>query len=167
MKAAFLIVDVQKAFFDNEDYNPQLRRASEYINHVGNLFRKYNQVVVHVQHKTAGGGEGNEGFEVSENIIQEDGDLYITKAYGNSFWKTDLETILRDLEVDLVIVSGFAAQNCVLATYNGSIERDFETVILHHGIAGFNFEDSKVMHHERNIASYNIIHYILKQKQGE
>lgn len=167
MKAAFLVVDVQQAFFDNKNYAPQLETAAVYINHVSAMFRKYEQVVVHVQHGPAGGGKGNPGFEVGEKINQEEGDLYVTKEYGNSFWRTDLEQMLKDRDVDLVIVSGFAAQNCVLATYNGSIERDFETAILHHGIAGFNKEDSRIMHHERNIVSHNIIKYILKEKQGK
>ncbi len=167
MKAAFLVVDVQQAFYDNENYNSQLRSATSYINHVSSLFREHDQVVVHVQHGPAAGGKGNPGFEIGNLINQEEGDLYITKWYGNSFWKTDLEKLLNERDVDLVIVSGFAAQNCVLSTYNGAIERDFETAILQHGIAGFNKEDSRLMHHERNIVSHNIIEYILKEKQGK
>lgn len=166
MKAAFLVVDVQQAFFDNENYRPQLENATAYINHVSSLFRKYEQVVVHIQHGPAAGGPGNPGFEIGEKINQEEGDLYIVKQYGNSFWRTDLEEMLKERNVDLVVVCGFAAQNCVLATYNGAIERDFETAILQHGIAGFNKEDSRLMHHERNIVSHNILNYILKQKQG-
>ena len=167
MKAAFLVVDVQQAFFDNERYKTQLEYAAEYINYVSSLFRKHEQVVVHVQHGPAAGGKGNPGFKVGKMINQEEGDLYITKFYGNSFWQTDLDKMLKDLEVDFVLISGFAAFNCVLATYNGSIERDYNTALLQHGVAGFNLGDSKAVHHQWNIASYNVIEQILKEKQGK
>ena len=167
MKVAFLVVDVQQAFFDNERYKPQLEGITEYINYVSSLFRKYKHPIIHVQHKTAGGGEGNPGFEVGKLIDQKEGDLYITKSYGNSFWKTDLEQMLKDLDVEFVLISGFAAFNCVSATYSGSIERDFNTALLQHGVAGFHFDDSRTIHHNWNIASYNTVEFMLKEKQDQ
>ena len=161
MKSALLIVDIQKEFYNNEDMRPNLQRIFEHVNYVSGLYRKHNQLVVHIQHNVAG-GEGNKGFEIVDEIEQGDKDLYFVKSYGNSFWKTDLEKVLKENGIDFVLVCGFAALNCVLATFNGAKERGFSAAILQHGIAGFNIEQANMIYKTQSILSYNVAEYIVK-----
>ncbi|MOA15392.1 N-carbamoylsarcosine amidase [compost metagenome] len=93
---------------------------------------------------------------ISEIQIDE-GDAVIKKEYSNAFWKTDLEQLLQNHEVELVIISGFAAEHCVLFTYNGAIERGFKPVILQKGILSTHFDAITSTYRDRNLISYPVI----------
>lgn len=88
-----------------------------------------------------------------------EGNLGIRKRRSNAFWDTGLEEILRRNSVKLVIVSGFAAENCVLFTYNGAVERDFKEAILHNGIVGERSSPVFDIYRDRNIISYPVTEF--------
>lgn len=161
MKIAFLIIDMQKEYFENKDFKISLNDATEYINEVSGYFRKEGQPVVHIQDKDAGDGPGSNGFEISDKINIADSDLFVTKTKCNSFYRTELENILRDLNVEYVIVSGFAAAYCVLFTYNGAIEKGFGVSMLQNGIAGTTKNQAKQTQFERDVINYKAVDFIL------
>ena len=161
MRIALLIVDVQKEFMADEKYRRMLLDAAEYINEVSGYFRDAGQPVVIVQDLEAGDGPGSKGFEVADEIDTAPSDIVIRKMYGNSFWKTDLEQKLKDLDVQHVIVSGFSAAHCVLATYNGATERGFDVSMLQNGIAGLTQQQTDAAHLDRNVINYRAVRLIL------
>lgn len=161
MKPAFLIVDVQKQYTEMDLFKNTAQFAYEYINLVGKYFREANFPVIHVLHATADGGKGNPGYEVAGIIDQADTDLYVEKNHSNAFWETDLENILKDLDVDFVIVSGLAANYCALSTYLGSLERGFNTVFLHNGLMADSLETTRRIQNERNVISYPAVKYLI------
>ena len=129
MKTAFLIIDVQKGYIEDPEFRKTVVPSVEYINEVSGYFRKADLPVIVIQH-VGGYKPGDEGFEVANELTVSNSDIRIEETFSNSFWETDLEKILKELEVDTLIVSGFAASFCVLATYNGAIERGFFTLPL-------------------------------------
>ncbi len=161
MNVAFLIVDVQKEYVENPLFKDQLKSAALYINAVSKYFRDAKRPVIHIQQASAGGGIGTEGFKVASEIDQKDTDLYVTKDFGNGFWKTELEEKLKELKVNYVIISGLSASHCVLATYNGAQERGFEASLLQHGLLGHSLESVRMVENERNLVSYTAVKYIL------
>jgi nicotinamidase-related amidase len=161
MKVAFLIIDVQEKYVSMDDFKPSFNVAKEYINYVSDIFRKNNQPVVHIRHHEKNEDKTIDDFQVSKEIVQKDTDYYIDKEYGSSFWKTNLEEILNNLGVELVICSGLSAAYCVLATYNGALERGFITAMLHNGLIGRDEEEVRFVHRTRNQVSYNVIEYML------
>ncbi len=161
MNVAFLIVDVQREYIENPIFKDQLEMAASYINEVSKYFRDAKRPVIHIQHSTAGGGIGTEGFQVAKEIIQEDTDIYITKEYGNGFWKTNLEETLNKFKVDYVIISGLSASSCVLATLNGAHERGFKASLLQHGLLGTSVESVRMIENEKNVISFSAVKYIL------
>ncbi|WP_325176576.1 cysteine hydrolase family protein [Paenibacillus alkalitolerans] len=84
----------------------------------------------------------------------------MTKEYSNAFWKTELDQILISHGVELVIISGFAAEHCVLFTYNGAKERGFEPILLQQGILSSNNDAIVSTYRERNMISYPAIKYL-------
>ena len=163
MKIAFLVIDVQEKYVSRDSFKSTFDSAKEYINYVSELFREAKQPVVHIRHMEPNEDVFKPEFQVSKDILQKENDLYVNKAYGNAFWKTDLEKILKDLEVDCVICSGLSAIHCVLATYNGAVERGFETAMLQNGLVGNGYDEVKQVYLNRNVVSYNIISYLLKK----
>lgn len=85
------------------------------------------------------------------------------KTYSNAFWETELDTILKSEGVDCIVISGFAVEHCALFTYNGGIERGYNTFLLQNGIAGFDDDEIKRIHSLRSVVSYEALEYFLKE----
>jgi hypothetical protein len=66
------------------------------------------------------------------------------------------------LRIELVIISGFAAEHCVLFTYNGAIERGLKPVILQQGILSKYADVITSTYRDRNLISYPVIEYLSK-----
>ena len=160
MKPAFLIVDVQKEYCELHSFNQQLMEASMYINEVSGYFREAGLPVIFISHKEKGQSQPS---PISEQITQKESDIYVVKEYGNAFWKTILENILKHKGVDFLVISGLSASQCVLATYNGALERDFTAVLLQNGLMGDSIESVRMVERERNLISYPAVRYLLEQ----
>jgi nicotinamidase-related amidase len=156
LKLALLIIDMQKLFIDPGRSRMDVERACEHINHVAGLLRRGGHTVVHVRDvEEAEAGEERLGFIPEVRV--EPSDLHVEKVYSNAFWQTGLEALLREAGADLVIVSGYAAQHCVLATYNGAAERGFKPVMLQRGILS-EYEDAiAASYRDRNFISYPVV----------
>ena len=141
MKPALLVIDVQKQFFGRTPAADEtLSRAIDTINPAIRLFRQKGLPVLCVQHINEADGllPGTPGFDLPEQLEILATDPHIHKTYGNSFNKTELEQTLKSLNVDTVIITGYAAKNCVLSTYRGALDRDLSPIILRGAIASSN-----------------------------
>ncbi|QVK20534.1 isochorismatase family protein [Mycoplasmatota bacterium] len=155
MSIAFLIVDMQKAYEKNRAFQSSIGDALESINHTSKIFRKNNLPVVIVQHEETG-----PEYEVMDSLVVSPTDILVNKKYSNAFWKTDLKEILVGMGVEYLVISGLAAEYCVLATYNGALERGFKTSMLQNGLAGYSEDQITAMHRFRSIISISALEYI-------
>jgi nicotinamidase-related amidase len=164
MKAALLVIDVQKAFFDlNPTTTQSLHDAIEYINAAIKLFRKHDLPVICIQHVDQDKGlvPGTEGFEVPDDLEILPSDLHIHKTYGNSFNKTPLADHLQQIDVDTVIVTGFCAEYCVLATYRGALDLDLQPIVLRGALASGVPENIQFVERISALASCGVLNKIL------
>ncbi len=138
MKPALLVIDVQKAFFHiSEEARKSLEQAVAQINAVVPLFREKNLPVVWIQHRDDEYGiiPGAEGFEMADSFDVCPGDFRVVKTAGNAFHGTNLEEELRRLGVDVPVLTGFCAENCVLSTFRGARDRGLAPMILRGAMA--------------------------------
>lgn len=161
MKAALLVVDMQKEFFQEEASRPSLMEAVDYINYSIDIFRKAGCPVIFVQDQDATG----EGFEIYEGLKVEPTDARIVKEYGNAFWKTELEELLHKQGIELIAICGYAAEYCIYATYNGAGERDFMPTLIQHAIAGPNPQHIGFIQNICRSTSITVMDYFLNGKQ--
>ena len=164
MKAALLVIDLQKQFFSlGEACIGSLKSAIEYINEAIPLFRKKGLPIVVIQHRNDSEGlvPGNANFEVHESVDLEEQDLRIVKTYSNSFTKTQLAEKLRELDVDTVIITGFCAEECVLSTYVGAQDNDLTPIILRSGIASDTPVRAKFVEEISNVVSIGALRKLL------
>ncbi|WP_027631522.1 cysteine hydrolase family protein [Clostridium hydrogeniformans] len=161
MKVAFLIIDMQKGCREYCKCQREFDDAVEYINEVSSFFRKKGLPVVRVLDIEVGAGPGSEKFEFVDSIVTSPEDIIIHKEYNNAFFKTDLNDKLQKLGVEFVIISGFAAEYCVLFSYNGAKEMGYEVSLLQNGIAGFEYEEVKKMQLIRPVISVEALEYLL------
>lgn len=160
MKVALLIVDMQRGCREATPCKSAFDNSVEYINEVSQYFRKKDYPVVIIKDIEVG-SPGTLEFECIEDLVVLDKDIVIHKQYSNSFWETELDIVLKKLEVDCVIVSGFAAEHCVLFTYNGACERGYKAFLLQNGIAGFDEEEIKRIQLLRPVINYEALEYFL------
>ncbi len=163
MSIALLIIDMQKAFIEIEKCSESINDALEYINETSRMFRAADKPVIIIQDEEAGEGHDSHGFNLMDELDVEDTDFRISKLHSNSFWETDLDKLLKELKVEFLVISGFAAEYCVVFTYNGAVERRFNASILQHGIAGFNHDQVRETQYIRPIISIETIEYILNK----
>lgn len=163
MKPAFLIVDMQKAYFEG-DSRKSMEGAIPYINESAKLFRDRNLPVVWIQDIDEDDKvtPGTVGFELLEELNVKPDETRIHKLYGNAFNKTDLADILQDAGVDLVVISGFCAEYCVLSTYRGALNHDLVPVLLKDGIAGGDEENLRCVKKISDVISFTMVRKMLE-----
>ncbi len=165
MKAALLVIDVQKAFFEISPATTQsLNDAMVFINAAIALFRDKGLPVICIQHMEEEDDlvPGQEGFDLPEALNILPTDLHIHKTYGNAFNGTPLREELRKLGVDTVIVTGFCAEYCVLSTARGAEDLDLVPIVLRDSLASGVPENAKFVERISNLASFGV----LKQMVG-
>lgn len=136
MALALLVVDMQNEFFAEPAGLPSLAAASEEINRALALCRRHAAPVIVVLDAEAPSRlPGQESFEPHAGLHLEATDVRVHKQFPNSFWRTELDDLLRSKGVDTVVVTGWCAEFCVLSTYRGGIERGYRTTLLSGAIA--------------------------------
>ncbi|MDP4090325.1 MAG: isochorismatase family protein [Bacillota bacterium] len=158
MNIALLIIDVQEAYIGRRRGEREYHDTFEYINETAALFRKAGKPVIIVRDISDGDGDA---FKNVKELAVQDADAEVLKVFNNSFWKTKLEEILKEKNVDFVVVCGNAAEYCVLATYNGAIERGYGAAMLQHGIFAANPGGLMDIYNNRTLISYGVISYML------
>ena len=126
------------------------------------MLRSNDHVVVHVQDVEGLEESSPEDYRIISEVNVNEKDLTVTKESSNAFWQTELESTLKSHGVELVIISGFAAEECVLFTYNGAMERGFRPVMLQNGILSTHQEAVTSTYRDRNVISYPVVDYLIK-----
>ncbi len=160
MKPALLVIDIQKAFYqENEVGAKLLQNAVDYLSYITPLFRQKGYPVICIQHmeKEWGLAPGNPDFEVPDDLPIEDSDIHIYKEYSNSFNKTELKQKLEELDVDTVFITGYSALHCVLATYRGAQDLDLKPIMIRGAIAAGDPEEVKMVERVGEIVSFGAL----------
>lgn len=161
MKIGFLIIDMQEIFLRDQVEKKMIDKTCEYINYTADLLRSKDHVVIHIQDIEGMEASNQQNYDFIPEIEVIDKDLKITKENSNAFWKTQLEQILLENGIDFLIISGFAAEYCVLSTYNGAGERGFKSVILQQGVLSTDNDAITSIYKYRNVISYPVVEYLV------
>jgi nicotinamidase-related amidase len=89
--------------------------------------------VVWVQHADPGDDgivHGSDGWRIVPELDPAETEPIIHKNYGDSFEATNLESVLSDLEVGRLIVTGAQTDACVRSTLHGAFVRGYDTTLV-------------------------------------
>ncbi|MCJ7716442.1 MAG: cysteine hydrolase [Anaerolineales bacterium] len=160
MKPVLLVIDMQEIFFDHSPAVAEsLTHAVEYINAAIALFREKGLPIICIEDVEEEDGRvpGSAGFETTSKIDLLPSDPRIHKTYGNAFNKTDLNQQLQDLGVDTLILTGFAATQCVLSTYRGAGDLDYSPLIFRGSLADDSQEKIRFVEDIHNLISFGTL----------
>lgn len=130
IKTALMIVDIQDFYFPGE--GPGLvdaESASLKAKEILEIFRKKNQLVVHVRHKS------DKGFAIHKNVEPLSDEKIITKEEVNSFQNTDLLEYLKTNNISRLVIIGMQTHMCLEAAVRAANDLGFECIVIHDACA--------------------------------
>ncbi|MBV1843576.1 cysteine hydrolase family protein [Photobacterium ganghwense] len=118
MKPAVLVIDVQSILFDPEPQPFESQMVLNKINEVTKLARAKSIPVIFIQHEQPNTVIEYEsgGWALQSSLVTQAGDHFVRKTTPDSFLNTNLQSVLSELEVDSLIVCGYASEFCVDTT---------------------------------------------------
>jgi nicotinamidase-related amidase len=86
--------------------------------------------VVWVQHSDGGLPKGSAEWEYVPDLQRHDDEPLVHKHYGDSFDDTELETILAELGVGRLVVTGAQTDACIRSTLHGALVRGYDATLV-------------------------------------
>src|SRR5690348_5696070 len=74
------------------------------------------------------------GYEILDELAPGADDWFVEKTRLSAFFETNLDSILRALKVQTLIISGVLTNQCVGATCKDAMFRDYEPVVVEEAV---------------------------------
>ncbi len=131
IKPALLVIDIQNAYLPYMDEKDK-KMGMEMINYIIALFRASGFPVIRVYHTDlkTGPKPDSEEFAFPKTVAILPDDAMVIKNYPSAFKKTDLDKLLKAKGCNTLFLCGLSAVGCVLATYHGAMDLDYEVFML-------------------------------------
>jgi ureidoacrylate peracid hydrolase len=155
-KSALLVIDMQNAFIHPEGSLSKMgldtSRTSMAIGPIQNIiaaFRNQKRPVIYIQHTHQPDGsdggmiakvfppimalghcfEGSWDQQIIAELPPQEGDYILKKSRFSAFYNTTLDEMLRDMDVDQLVVTGIATNVCVESTVRDAFYRDYNVFV--------------------------------------
>jgi len=146
MKQGLLVIDVQNDYFPNGKlalHQPEI--ALQRINQLEKHFLERNLPIIYIQHVKYSAGttffkNGTSGVELHPSLMNKSDSIVIEKHFPNSFYQTNLEMTLQNLEVQQLVICGMMTHMCIDSTTRASNELQFNPVLIQDATATKNLE---------------------------
>ncbi|MEV5873990.1 cysteine hydrolase family protein [Streptomyces sp. NPDC052101] len=125
---AVLVIDVQKGVVVPSSANRDGVIAN--INTLIDKARAADVPVVWVQHQDEELVAGTEAWEYVPELKRLDSEPLVAKSYGDSFEDTDLESVLAELGVGRLVVTGSQTDFCIRSTLHGALVRGYDATLV-------------------------------------
>ncbi len=130
---ALLIIDMQVGSFSEKTPRHDANGVVQRINSLSNQFRNQGNIVIFVQHDGTRENflhHGTADWQILPALDQAENDIYIEKTANDSFYRTDLEKILRANQITHLVITGCATDFCVNSTVQTALVKDFNITIV-------------------------------------
>jgi nicotinamidase-related amidase len=137
-KTALLVIDLQRGAFDGVRCppidSPEALTGSACA--LVDAARAGNATVVYVQHSEREPSEFEEGsvhWQLHELLAPADGELRVKKYKSSSFEGTGLDDLLREREVNRLVLCGLQSEGCVSNTARSALELGYAVQVAEDG----------------------------------
>jgi nicotinamidase-related amidase len=155
---ALLIIDMQEAFIGSKRNSNLFQPTMDTINEAISVFRQLDKPIFIIRDLSEG---SSSDFDTIPEVMVSSEDHEIIKYHNNSFWNTTLDDILKQKNIKSIIISGNAAEYCIIATYFGALERGYHVSLLENGIFAETAFGLEVLHATKPMISLSTIKNIL------
>lgn len=130
---ALLIIDYQQGFYDAKWGKRGIPQAEENAAKLVRYFRSNSLPVYHVQHLSRNPSSplrpGQPGVDFIKEVAPTHGERIFQKHVNSAFIGTNLEAVLRENEIDSLVVFGIAVDHCVSTTARMAANLGFKVFI--------------------------------------
>lgn len=133
---ALLVIDMQKGSFTAKTPRYDTQGVVRRINELADLFRKLNFPVIYIQHDGTGTGEFEKNAPDWENLDDlkvASIDIRIDKYANDVFYKSELQSKLKELEINDLYITGCATDFCVESTIQSALTKDYNITVVEDG----------------------------------
>jgi len=145
-KTAFLIMDMQSNF------TPHIKESPTLLKNISSTIEKARQAKIPIIYVVLGFRQGypeaslnnkffaaikSSGFidmqvkpEIPSEIAPQNGDIIVNKLRASAFVGSDLEVILKSLEVNHLVLCGIESSGVVLSTLREAADKDYKLTVL-------------------------------------
>ena len=135
MNTALLIIDIQNDYFPGGKYplvNPLVAAQNAYM--LLQCFREHSGHHVHIQHIALEPDatffvKGDSGSDIHDSVAHFVGEPIVYKHEPNSFLNTNLLELLKEWEVERVVICGMMTHMCVDATARAAADLGFQVIV--------------------------------------
>jgi nicotinamidase-related amidase len=163
IKPALLVIDIQNAFLPKMSEQDR-KLGMEMITYYIELFRKNGFPIIRVYHTDPRSGPktDSEAFEFPKSVPVKADDPKIIKNYSNAFNKTNLDKLLKEKGCNTLFLCGLSAVGCVLATYYGAEDLDYNVLMLKDALISHNTALTKAVQEFCETISYTPLKLLLE-----
>ena len=133
---ALLIIDMQLGSFRPYESRYDTFAIVDRINRLSESFRKKGNLVIFIQHdgtKEKCFLPGTEDWSLLTELIREPADTFVSKTANDSFYQTELQTLLHSNGVTELILTGCATDFCVDATLKSALTKGYSITVVADG----------------------------------
>lgn len=124
---ALMVIDVQNGVVSG---TPGRDAVIANINALIDRARTDRVPVIWVQHSDDDLPRDSDEWQVVPELTRADDEALIHKRYGDSFEDTDLESVLSDLGVGRLVVTGAQSDACIRSTLHGAFTRGYDATLV-------------------------------------
>lgn len=135
-RKALLVIDMQKGSFLPKTPRFDTIGVVKRINELAGMFRVLNYPVVYIQHDGTGTGEFekyNSDWEILDNLDIKSNDVRIDKYANDVFYKSNLHSKLKEMNVSELFITGCATDFCVESTIQSALTKDYTITVVQDG----------------------------------
>lgn len=135
MNTALLLIDIQNDYFPGgkmelEGPLEAARRAAALLQ----CFRQHGGRHLHIQHESTRPGatfflRGTPGIAIHDSVAHFEGEPLVVKHYPNAFRETHLLQLLRDWDIQRLVLCGMMTHMCVDATVRAAADFGFQVIV--------------------------------------
>lgn len=137
LNTALLLIDVQNFFDDPVNGKRNNLNAEENMANLLHMWRKTNRPVIHIQHISNPSLPHHPGRDIKEIVAPLPNEPVIVKQVNSAFIGTNLEHLLRESEIDTLVIVGLTTDHCVSTTTRMAKNLGFNPYLVSDATATF------------------------------
>ena len=138
-----ILIDVQNGLDEYEYYGGRRNNldAEENMSILLHHWRQEKRHVIHVKHNSTAKDSplraGQSGNDIKESVFPLDSEMIFEKSVNSAFIGTDLEQVLKQQNIDKLVIIGLTTEHCVSTTTRTAGNLGFEVILVSDATAAF------------------------------